>query len=124
MLALDFDPEAAIKNLRGMSRKGFLGRYGFFEAIDFSVAARRNRREPFAIVQQWMAHHQGMSLLAMANFLRQGVVRNWFHADARVQATELLLQERPLGRPVGAQAKRRTRKETPTADKPKSAVAA
>ena len=57
----------------------------------------------------WL-HHQGMSLLAMANFLRQGVVRNWFHADARVQATELLLQERPLGRPVGTQAKRRTRK--------------
>ncbi len=125
MLALDFDPEAAIKNLRGMNRKGFLGRYGFFEAIDFSAAARRNRREPFAIVQQWMAHHQGMSLLAMANFLRQGVVRNWFHADARVQATELLLQERPLGRPVGAQAKRRIRRESPTAaDKPKSVVAA
>ena len=105
MLALDFDPEAAVKNLRWMNRKGFLGRYGFYEAVDFSADVRRARREPFVIVRQWMAHHQGMSLLAMANFLRQGVVRNWFHADARVQATELLLQERPIRRRRGAPGK-------------------
>ncbi len=123
MLALDVDPEEAIKNLRAMSRKGFLGRYGFFEAIDFS--GRRNRREPFVIVRQWMAHHQGMSLLAIANFLRHGVVRNWFHADARVQATELLLQERPMRCPTPTQTKRRLRKETVVpVDKPKSAIAA
>jgi cyclic beta-1,2-glucan synthetase len=125
MLALDFNSEATIKNLRWMKRKGFLERCGFFEAIDFSAATRRSRREPFAIVRQWMAHHQGMSLLAMTNFLRDGVVRNWFHADARVQATELLLQERPLRRPTGTQSKRRTRKEVSTnADKSKSAIAA
>ncbi len=124
MLALDFDPEAAIKNLRWMSRKGFLGRYGFYEAIDFSADVRR-RREAFAIVRQWMVHHQGMSLLAMANFLGNGVVRDWFHADARVQATELLLQERPLRRPTGNAAKRRIRRDaTPKADRPKSAIAA
>ncbi len=124
MLALDFDTEAAIKNLRWMNRKGLLGRYGFYEAVDFSADVRR-RREPFAIVRQWMAHHQGMSLLAMANFLHNGVVRNWFHADARVQATELLLQERPMRRPSGTPGKRRTRKEVaPRADRPKSAIAA
>ncbi len=124
MLALDFDSEAAVKNLRWMSRKGFLGRYGFYEAVDFSPDVRR-RREPFAIVRQWMVHHQGMSLLAIANFLRNGVVRNWFHADPRVQATELLLQERPMRRPAGAQAKRRTRKPAARrSNQPKSAIAA
>jgi proteasome lid subunit RPN8/RPN11 len=41
-----------------------------------------------------MAHHQGMSLLAIANFLRGEVVRNWFHSHPQVQATELLLQEK------------------------------
>jgi cyclic beta-1,2-glucan synthetase len=72
-----------------------------------------------------MAHHQGMSLLAMANFLRQGVVRNWFHSDARVQATELLLQERPMRHAAGAHTKRRSRREAaPAAAKPKSAIAA
>jgi cyclic beta-1,2-glucan synthetase len=43
-----------------------------------------------------MAHHQGMSLLSMANFLHQGAVQHWFHANPRVQATELLLQEKPV----------------------------
>jgi len=45
-----------------------------------------------------MAHHQGMSLLAIANFLHDDVVQNWFHSHPRVQATELLLQEKPLAR--------------------------
>ena len=42
-----------------------------------------------------MAHHQGMTLLALANVLRDGVVRRWFHGERIVQAAELLLQERP-----------------------------
>jgi cyclic beta-1,2-glucan synthetase len=42
-----------------------------------------------------MAHHQGMTLLTLANFLHDGVVQRWFHNDRRVQATELLLHERP-----------------------------
>ena len=122
-LALDFDPEAAVKNLRWMSRKGFLGRCGFYEAVDFSADVRQ-RRAAFAIVRQWMAHHQGMSLLAMANFLNDGVVRRWFHADPRVQATELLLQERPLRSHAAAPAKHRTRKEPVAVNRPKSAIAA
>jgi hypothetical protein len=101
MLALDMDPEAAVKNLRWMSKKGWLARYGFYEAVDFSADARRLRRDRFAVVRQWMVHHQGMSLLALTNFLQHGAVRNWFHADARIQATELLLQERPI-RSAGA----------------------
>jgi hypothetical protein len=43
-----------------------------------------------------MAHHQGMTLLSIANFLHEGVVQRWFHADPRVQATELLLHEKPV----------------------------
>jgi cyclic beta-1,2-glucan synthetase len=43
-----------------------------------------------------MAHHQGMSLLSIANYLLDGVVQRWFHSDPRVQATELLLHEKPV----------------------------
>jgi hypothetical protein len=43
-----------------------------------------------------MVHHQGMSLLSLANLLRDNVVQRWFHSDRRVQATELLLQEKPV----------------------------
>jgi cyclic beta-1,2-glucan synthetase len=49
-----------------------------------------------------MAHHQGMSLLSIANFLDDGVIQRWFHSEPRVQATELLLHEKPIahGRPT------------------------
>jgi cyclic beta-1,2-glucan synthetase len=47
-------------------------------------------------VRCWMAHHQGMSLLSIANYLLDGVVQRWFHSDPRVQATELLLHEKPV----------------------------
>jgi hypothetical protein len=43
-----------------------------------------------------MVHHQGMSLLSLANFLCSNVVQKWFHTDRRVQASELLLQEKPV----------------------------
>ena len=98
MLALDIDPAAAIKNLRWMARKGWFAKYGFYEAADFSPDVRPSRRQRYALVRSWMVHHQGMSLLAIANFLNDGLVQNWFHGDARVKATELLLQERPVRR--------------------------
>jgi hypothetical protein len=108
MLALEFDPEAAFKNLRWMNKRGWLARYGYYEAIDFTCDSRRPRRNRFTAVRQWMVHHQGMSLLAMTNFLYKSAVRNWFHADARVQATELLLQERPMRVRGTGTARRRT----------------
>jgi hypothetical protein len=43
-----------------------------------------------------MAHHQGMSLLAVLNLLHDNIVQTWFHANPQVQATELLLHERPM----------------------------
>ncbi len=105
MLALDVDPPAAIRNLRWMAKKGWFARYGFYEAADFSPEARSSQRQPFALVRSWMVHHQGMSLLAIANFLCNGVVQNWFHRDPRVQATELLLQERPVHQVPGVPSK-------------------
>jgi len=94
-LAASIDPQAAVDNLRQLQNFGWLGRYGFYEAIDYT----RGGGEAIRI---WMAHHQGMSLLSLANFLHDGVVQRWFHADPRVQATELLLHEKPVAhtRPV------------------------
>ena len=54
-------------------------------------------KEP-VLVRSWMAHHQGMSLLAIANLLERGVFQRWFHANPRVRAAELLLHERPLAK--------------------------
>jgi cyclic beta-1,2-glucan synthetase len=72
-----------------------------------------------------MVHHQGMSLLAIANFLQNGVVQNWFHADARVQATELLLQERPVRHlPNAPPPKKKRAKKHPKAANRKGTLAA
>ncbi len=95
-LGLHVDPSGALRNLRRMEGEGWLGPYGFYESADYTTnTGRRSWRHRHELVRCWMAHHQGMSLLALANFLHDGVVQRWFHGDRRVQATELLLHEKP-----------------------------
>ncbi len=108
MLALAVDPAEAIRNLRWMTKKGWFGAYGYYESADFTRDVRPSRRQRFALVRSWMAHHHGMSLLAIANLLRNDVVQQWFRRDARVQATELLLQERPAGQLAAKPQKKRS----------------
>jgi cyclic beta-1,2-glucan synthetase len=98
LIALNIDPTKALENLRTMQRQQWIGAYGFYEALDFSPQRGRSHARRPQIVRCWMAHHQGMSLLSIANFLRGEVVQNWFHSHPRVKATELLLQEKPVHR--------------------------
>ncbi len=91
-LTLPFARKEALANLRRMDSMGWRGKYGFYEAADYSGS-----KEP-QMVRSWMAHHQGMSLLAVTNLLRGNVVQRWFHANPRVRAAELLLHERPLAK--------------------------
>ncbi|MGB7132469.1 MAG: glucoamylase family protein, partial [Candidatus Sulfotelmatobacter sp.] len=100
-LALPVDSSGALRNLRKLRSKGVLGPYGFYESLDFNSERARSRARfrRFEPVCCWMAHHQGMTLLALANFLHQDVVQRWFHSHPRVQATELLLQEKPTRLP-------------------------
>jgi hypothetical protein len=86
-LAAAVDPSTAVENLRQMREFGWLGRYGFYEAIQYTA----DGGEP---VRMWMAHHQGMSLLAVANLLCDNPLQRYFHAEPQVMATELLLHER------------------------------
>ena len=101
-LALHVDPTSALRNLRNMQDRRWWGAYGFYEAIDFHPSRRRAWFRRYELVRCWMAHHQGMSLLSIANFLHDDVIQRWFHSHPRVQATELLLQEKPAAhvRPV------------------------
>lgn len=86
-------PIAASENFRTMAKLGALGRYGFYEAIDFTQS-RLRQGQRFALVQSFMAHHQGMTLVAIANLLQHGLMRRRFHREPMIQACELLLQER------------------------------
>ena len=86
-------PSAALENLKRIAKAGGEGRYGFYEALDYTKT-RLPEGEDVAVIHAYMAHHQGMSLVALANVLEDGAMRTRFHADPIVQATELLLQER------------------------------
>jgi len=92
-LASMVDPEAAARNFEALSAAGARGRHGFYESLDFTPSRVPEGAEA-AIVRTFMAHHQGMSIVAIANTLRDGLMRSRFHAEPIVQATELLLQER------------------------------
>ncbi|MEO8018050.1 MAG: glucoamylase family protein [Pseudomonadota bacterium] len=92
-LAAMIDGEAALTNYIALKELGARGRFGFYEAVDFT-ASRVPEGSRQAIVRAYMAHHQGMSIVAIANALLDGRMRDRFHSDVSVLATELLLQER------------------------------
>ena len=92
-LAAMVDAEAAARNFSRLAAAGGLGRYGCYEALDYTPT-RVPEGEKVAIVRAYMAHHQGMTLVAIDNALRDGAMRARFHAEPIIQATELLLQER------------------------------
>jgi cyclic beta-1,2-glucan synthetase len=92
-LALTVMPLEACRNLQTLAADGFLGRYGFYEAIDYTPS-RVPRGKNQAIVRTFMAHHQGMSLLAFEHVLLNRPMQRRFMSDPLAQATELLLQER------------------------------
>jgi cellobiose phosphorylase len=93
MLALMVYPAQAVENLKNMSNRGFIGKYGFYEAIDFTPA-RLPQGQTEAIVRSYMAHHHGMSFLSIAHLLLNKPMQRRFETDPRFQATLLLLQER------------------------------
>ncbi|MHB1352181.1 MAG: GH36-type glycosyl hydrolase domain-containing protein, partial [Thiobacillus sp.] len=92
-LALTVMPREACRNLQTLARQGFLGACGFYEAIDYTPS-RVPRGRAHATVRTFMAHHQGMSLLAYAYVLLDQPMQRRFMSDPLARATELLLQER------------------------------
>ncbi len=92
-MALMVMPEAACANLQRLAAEGVMGQYGLFEAIDYTPA-RLPRKRQSATIHSYMAHHQGMSLLALAYLLLDRPMQKRFESNPQFQATALLLQER------------------------------
>ncbi|HZO98863.1 MAG TPA: glucoamylase family protein [Terriglobia bacterium] len=92
-LALHIDPAGALKNLRIMKAMGWTGALGFYDAAQFDGFGP-DGVPTFQVVPTWMTHHQGMSLLSVANLLCDGAMPKYFHAEPLVEATERLLHER------------------------------
>ena len=92
-LALMVDPEAACLNLQQLVEQGFAGRYGLFEAIDYTPS-RQTSGQASTVVRANMSHHQAMSLLALSHILPGRPMQQRFESDPLFKATTLLLQER------------------------------
>jgi hypothetical protein len=93
IMALMVSPGDAFKNLELLKDTGFEGRYGFYEAIDYTPA-RLSRKQAFAIVKSFMAHHQGMSFLSLSYHLLERPMQVRFEADVEIKSSLLLLQEK------------------------------
>jgi len=92
-LALMVDPAAALANLKRLGRLGLRGSYGYFESIDYT-RRRQPKGQNGVVVRTFMAHHLGMTLIAIDNVLNSAVMQHRFHADRRVQSIEPFLFER------------------------------
>jgi cyclic beta-1,2-glucan synthetase len=107
-LAAMLEPQLATRNLRRLSEQGCAGAYGYYDALDYThstfgelASGQSPGRSGGSVVRTFMAHHQGMTLVALANVLLGDPMAKRFHSDPRVQATELLLQERvPRDAPI------------------------
>ncbi|TAN01869.1 MAG: cyclic beta 1-2 glucan synthetase, partial [Rhodanobacteraceae bacterium] len=99
VMALMVEPSAACDNLERLAQLGALARYGFYEALDFT-AGRVSEGEDFALVKCWMAHHHGMSFLALSSLLNRQPMQRRFMREPMFCAFELLLREKvPEARP-------------------------
>jgi cyclic beta-1,2-glucan synthetase len=100
MIGLSLQPQAVLENMARLEELKMLGRFGFYEALDFTKT-RLPAGQTHATVQSYMAHHQGMILVAACNYLLGDVMVQRFHADEHIQSIELLLQEKiPLNPPI------------------------
>jgi cyclic beta-1,2-glucan synthetase len=93
LMGISLQPQAVLENMARLEKLNILGRFGFYEALDYTKARMPDGRT-HATVQSYMAHHQGMILLAACNFLLDDVMVKRFHADEHIQSVELLLQEK------------------------------
>ncbi|HKJ95253.1 MAG TPA: glucoamylase family protein [Gammaproteobacteria bacterium] len=108
-LAAMYYPRLAVENFVRLAQTGALGEHGYYEALDFTPS-RLEKGQAVAVVRCYMAHHQGMSLVALDNAVHDGRMRHRFHSAPRIRAVELLLQERvprevDTSRPLPGQAR-------------------
>lgn len=92
LMAVGVNPGAVVKNLRSLLNLEMLGSYGMYESIDYT-SSRLMVNQESAIVEEYMAHHQGMLLMALTNYLHNDIMVDRMHMDPRIQSIELLLQE-------------------------------
>ncbi|MHA6684796.1 GH36-type glycosyl hydrolase domain-containing protein [Mesorhizobium sp. A556] len=93
ILAAQFTPRESVANLERLKSIGALGPHGYYDAVDFTPQ-RVPEGSDHAVVHNYMAHHSGMSIAAVADAIFEGRLRDRFHSDPVIESAELLLQEK------------------------------
>ena len=92
-LSLEYELEKGIKNLKWLEKLGMIGRYGFYEAIDYTPGRKKFKKRP-AIVKTFMAHHQALSFLSVNNLFNANILKRRFSSNPEIEAVNILLEER------------------------------
>jgi len=92
-LALQEGEKTAISNIKALERIGSYGKYGFYESVDYT-ASRLKKGEKCAVVKTYMAHHQGLIINSINNYLNSNILEKRFNKNPEIEAVEVLLQER------------------------------
>ena len=93
LLMIEYDPERVYKNIKKLKKIGMYSSYGFYEAIDYTKE-HLNKGTESEIVKTYMAHHQGMILSSINNYINNGKIKKRFHNNPNIRAAEILLKER------------------------------
>ncbi len=93
LLAIEFDPLSVYKNIKELKKIGAYSSFGFYESIDYTKEHLPENVD-FEIVKTYMAHHQGMILSAINNYINKGIIKERFHRNPDISACEILLKER------------------------------
>lgn len=92
VISIDKDSRNAIKNIKELKKEDAYGKYGFYDAIDYTPNRVGNKKKE--IVKTYMAHHQALILLSLNNFFNNGILKDRFSRNQEIKAVEILLQER------------------------------
>ena len=93
IMAIDIAPWECWKNIVKLRKLGAEGKFGFYEALDFTDS-RLKEGQKCAIVKSYMVHHQGMSMLAFVNYFKENIMQKRFHSNPKIKAVDTLLQEK------------------------------
>ncbi|MBR5227285.1 MAG: hypothetical protein IKV94_01435 [Clostridia bacterium] len=93
LMCLNYSPRKVFSNIKALKKYNSYSTYGFYEAIDFTKM-HIGKNKKYEVVKTYMAHHQGMILTAINNYLNGEVIKNRFHANPNIDAADILLKER------------------------------
>lgn len=93
LLMIEYSPQKVYRNIKKLKKLGLYSSYGFYESIDYTKEHLDSSKQ-YDIAKTYMAHHQGMILTAINNYINDGIIQKRFHANPNIRACEILLKER------------------------------